>query len=135
MLSTSARRVAPILVLLCLSALIPVVGYRLDILSSGGAQVLAWIVKAVFPLQIFPILYFFLKWLGIEGFWFPYAIYSIIVGIIASKAIEQQVQLFSKKGVAIFLCFCASLYFVNEVIFYYQGARVFHALPPQPIVP
>ena len=135
MLSALTRRVVPFLLLLLIAFLIPIVGYQMNHPSSGGLHVLSWIVKAIFPLQIFPIIFFLLKSMGIEGFWVSYALYSIIVGLIVLKAKQQENSAFSKGNLIIFIGISAILYVVNEVIFYYQVSNIFHALPPQPVVP
>jgi hypothetical protein len=135
MLSAPARRVVPFVLFLIFSLLIPIVGYQMDHQSSIEIHVLSWIVKAIFPLQIFPIVFFLLKLFEIEGFWTSYALYAIIVGLIVFKAMRQEMRFFSKRNFIIFLGLSTTLYIANEAIFYYQVSNILHALPPQPVVP
>jgi hypothetical protein len=135
MMHDKTKRLSLFILIVGLSAVVPIMGSQSCQSPSEWCDILASVGKFAFPVQLFPIVEFFFDLVGLRSFWVSYIVYLIIVSAILLKIGTLYTRLSLGKNVMFFFVVCGIFYFVNAAIFRYHASSFVQSLPEQPFIP
>jgi hypothetical protein len=125
---------APFATLAFFAAVFPLAADYLCNFSTASCSASTFIVKAIFPFQLFLIVGFLMKLVGNQSFWGAYFAYLTLVIFIIGIAYRWRAILWTRWAIFVYVAVCVGLYIANESIHNYLISNFFHALPPEPEV-